>query len=422
MVALSEGRLVRDLLSNGFLNELLDGGREVVLITPADRVPSFTAEWQLPGVQLGHLYEFDDSRSNLARAMRLRKRIARRGWQSMLRNWLRLEREYLFRPKKEYLDLLKEKQPALVVSTNATTTRESEVISSAKSLGIKTLGVVGSWDRLHKFMYTRTDHISVWNDINREEAIGLEGFQKQFVHVTGPAQFDPYFDPESELPKEDFCASMGLDPNRPILMLATAGSFLQGYDESYMLDWLMEKIRGGAIPGRPQVICRLHPFSRIEQFLPWTDRPDVRLSYIKGYIPTLGYTMSREEVVQVSNMLRHSDVVITPGSTMTIEAAIFDTPVVVPVFHLYQDEMCERYYRTRVFGRHFARIKQRNLVPIVYGPTETLRTINRCLAEPDWMSDERKELVADYCQVTDGQSTKRLAELALRLASNGTNQ
>jgi hypothetical protein len=268
-------------------------------------------------------------------------------------------------------------------------------------------------------MYTRADYISVWNDINRQEAVELEGFDQSFVHVTGPAQFDQYFDPESNLPKEDFCASLGLDSTRPIIMLATAGSFWPGYDETYMIEWLMEQVETGAIPGRPQVICRLHPFSRLEQFLPWADHPDVRLSYMRGYIPTLGYTMSREEVFQVSNMLRHSDVVVTPGSTMTIEAALFDTPVIVPVFHLYQKEICERYYRTRVFGRHFGRIRQGNLVPIVYDASETLRAINRCIADPGWMSQQRKQLVEDYCQFTDGQSTRRLAELTLRLASNG---
>jgi CDP-glycerol glycerophosphotransferase (TagB/SpsB family) len=160
----------------------------------------------------------------------------------------------------------------------------------------------------------------------------------------------------------------------------------------------------------------------MEQFHSWNDHPDIRFSYMKGYIPTLGYTMSREEVGFVGNMLRHADVVITPGSTMTIEAAIFDTPVIVPVFHLYQSEMCERYYRTRVFGRHFGRIQQRNLVPILYSADETLKAINRCIDDPAWFRTERKELVADYCQFNDGNSTKRLADLALRLSSNGAAQ
>lgn len=421
-MSLSEGRLVRDLLCNGFLDSLLEAGREVTILSPANRVPSFTAKWQRPGLKFEHLYGFDDSISHLARSMRFRKRLARNGRRRLLTAWLNLERKYVFPPKAEYVALMKNLRPSLVVATNATTTNEAQVVSSAKSLGIKTLGVIGSWDRLHKFLYTRTDHVSVWNDLNRQEAVELEGFDSSVVHVTGPAQFDPYFDPASRISKVDFCSSMGLDPGRAIIMLATAGSFMQGYDESYMLEWLMEQINSSAIPGRPQVICRLHPLSRLEQFLPWADHPDVRLSYIQGYIPTLGYTMSRDEVVQVSSMLRHSNLVITPGSTMTIEAAVFDTPVIVPVFHLYQQEMCERYYRTRVFGRHFGRIQQRNLVPILYGPTETLEAINRCIEEPGWMSEQRKELVQDYCQFTDGRSTPRLADLVLRLASNGVTQ
>lgn len=421
-MSLSEGRLVRDLLCNGFLDLLLEAGREVTVISPADRVPSFTAEWERPGLRFEHLYGFDDSTSHLTRSMRIRKCLARNGRRRLLRTWLNLERKYIFPPRAEYLALIEKLRPSLVVATNATTTNEAQVVSSAKSLGIKTLGVVGSWDRLHKFMYTRTDHISVWNDLNKQEAVAFEGFDTSVVHVTGPAQFDPYFDPESQVSKEDFCASMGLDPGRAIIMLATAGCFMQGYDESYMLDWLMEQIASGAIPGQPQVICRLHPFSRLEQFLHWEDHPDVRLSYMKGYIPTLGYTMSRDEVVQVSGMLRHSNLVITPGSTMTIEAAVFDTPVIVPLFHLYQQEMCERYYRTRVLGRHFGRIQRQNLVPILYSPTETLEAINRCLDDRGWMREERRQLVEDYCQLTDGQSTRRLADLTLRLAANGVRQ
>ncbi|HJZ78872.1 MAG TPA: CDP-glycerol glycerophosphotransferase family protein [Pyrinomonadaceae bacterium] len=395
-----------------------EAGRELTVVTPADRVPSFVSRWEDNGVKFAHLHGFDDSKGQLARAMRFRKRLARRGQKRLLQAWFNVERKYLFPPHADYLELLRKLEPALVVATNATTTNESQVVSSAKALGIRTLGVVGSWDRMHKFLYTRTDHISVWNDLNRQEAIDLEGFDPAAVHVTGPAQFDPYFDRAAWLDRREFCSRLGLDPNRPIITLATAGSFMAGYDESYLIEWLMQQIDTGAIPGRPQVICRLHPHSRIEQFAHCADHPDLRISYMQSYIPTLGYTMTRDEVVQVGNMLRHSNLVVTPGSTMTIEAALFDTPVIVPVFHLYQEEMCEKYYRTRVFGRHFGRIQQRQLVPIVKGPATTLEAINRCLKDPCWMRTERRTLVEDYCQFTDGRSTRRLAELALQLASN----
>jgi UDP-N-acetylglucosamine 2-epimerase len=350
----------------------------------------------------------------------MRKRLARLRRKAVLETWLRLERRYLFPPRPEYDEMLGSAKPSLVVATNATTTRESELISSARNLGIPTLGIVGSWDRLHKHLHTRTDYISVWSNVNRQEAIDLEGFGPDRVHVTGPAQFDAYFDQSAIWSKAEFCNHFDLDPSRPIIVLATAGSFVTAYDETYLLDWLLGHIERGAIPANAQIICRLHPHSRLEYFLPYADHPGVRLSHARGYIPVLGYTMSRAEVVEVGNMLRHADLVITPGSTMTIEAAIFDTPVLVPVFHSYQPELAERYYRTRVFGRHFARIQRLNLVPIAWQPQELLDAINRSLREPEWYRAERAQLVRDYVQFADGRSTERLADLVVKLAGNGS--
>ena len=79
--------------------------------------------------------------------------------------------------------------------------------------------------------------------------------------------------------------------------------------------------------------------------------------------------------------------------------------------------MCERYYRTRVFGRHFERIRKLNLVPIVQGSQQLLGVLRRYLREPVWFQQGRQRLVEDYVQFTDGKSTRRLADLALRLCT-----
>src|SRR6185503_6337619 len=127
------------------------------------------------------------------RSMRMRKRVARFGNGTLLDAWLHLERKVLFPEKSSYRKLFESVEPSLVVATNATSTSEVEVVSTARSLGIPTLAIVGSWDRLYKNMHTRAEQISVWNDLNRQEAIDLEGYNQDSVHVTGPAQFDAYF-------------------------------------------------------------------------------------------------------------------------------------------------------------------------------------------------------------------------------------
>ena len=66
---------------------------------------------------------------------------------------------------------------------------------------------------------------------------------------------------------------------------------------------------------------------------------NIVLSYVDKYIPTLGWTMDNEDVDIMANILYHSDVIISPGSTVTIEAAIFDTPIVFPTFNPRQQNL-----------------------------------------------------------------------------------
>lgn len=420
-ISVTEGRLVRDLLQNNFLDSILQSGYTITLITPADRVPTFVQEWQRPELTFSHLYGVDGSSAWITRAMRMRKRIAKRKWTGLLAYWLRLEQKYLFLPRREYQELFTATRPSLVVTTNATPIQETEVIATARQMGIPTLGVVGSWDRMYKFLHSRTDHISVWSDLNRQEALDLEGFAPDKVHITGPSQLDLYFQEGTVWTKTDLCTRLGLNPDRPIIVFATAGAFVNGYDETHLLTWLLDQIANGSIKGQPQIICRLHPFSRLEYFLPFEKNPDVRLSFMRGYIPTLGYTMSGDEIIEVANILRYADVIVTPGSTMTIEAAIFDTPVIVPTFHLYQPEIAKQYFKARVFGRHFDRIQKLKLVPIAATPEQLLADINQALTDRTWNQRERAQLVRDYVQFTDGQSTRRLAELIVDLAKQGTS-
>ena len=44
--------------------------------------------------------------------------------------------------------------------------------------------------------------------------------------------------------------------------------------------------------------------------------------------------------------------------------------------------------------------------------------VNKCLENPNWYSEQRHQLVQDYVQFTDGDSTKRLAKAAIDIANS----
>ena len=415
-LSITEGRTVRDLFYNGLLDMLCDAGYEVTVFTEAFTVPEFVKEWSRPGVDFQPLLPCDWSGWR-SRSLRLRRRLSRLPSRVPMKLYSFWEERHFYPPPKAYLDWFRTNRPQLLLTTHAHMISERELLSAAHATGTPTLGVVRSWDNVHKGIYSRPRKVAVWNEINRQELVEMEGYDREDIYIVGSPQFDPYFAPDALWERQRLADHFGLDPSRPIILFASLGYFIPGFDETCWMDALLDLIDHDEIPGMPQVICRLHPWSRLEHFEGYASHPDVRLSYVDRYWPGLTWYMTRDDVVLMANVLHHSDVVITPGSTISLEAAIFDRPTLVPTFHPYQPERAEDYFNTWVFGKHFGRIEELDLIPIIRQLDEFGPAIRRCLEEPGWYLEGRARLVSDYVGETDGQATVRLADLALAFAA-----
>lgn len=414
-ISITEGRSVRDLFYNGLLDYLINFGiKKIIIFTEATRVSEFVNVWKRPNIEFAFLHPCGPSQWR-QHAFWMRRRIAKLGISALLNIYLRWEQKKFYSPRKDYEDIFQHNSIELLLTTHAHLYRESELISTAHHLGIPTLGVVRSWDNVYKGLRSRPQHLAVWNDINKQEVVDIEGYLPKNVKPIGSPQFDTYFDPSSISSRKDFAARFNLDPNRPILLFATLGDFIPELDETVWMETLLNLIDEQAIERNPQVICRLHPHSRLIQFQRFEDHPDVRISHVNSYWPSLQWYMTRDEMIDMANLLHHADVVITPGSTVVLEAAIFDRPTVVPVFHPYQPERALDYFNTWVLGQHFGRIDQNNLVPIIRNQADFSAAVNEALNNPDGYKSERRTLVRDYVQFTDGLSTKRLAKLIIEI-------
>jgi hypothetical protein len=404
-LSISEGRVIRDLFENGFLEILQARDIQVTCFTPAANVPSFISRWKKEGISFQLLYPY--KLDNLAyRALHLRERILHRIPEG-IKLWEKIEWKF-YSYEKYYRDAMQGID--LAVITHPMFHSEMPIFLAAKTLNIPTLGVLRSWDNLYKGLRIRTDILAVWNEVNRQEAIQLLKFEPERVVAIGGAQFDAYFSPEANWSRNEFAEKLKLDPDRPIITLATLGAFLPMYDETYLVDFLLQAIQEGKIPSNAQLVIRLHPASKLEYFSKYLGLPNVRISYIDQYIPTLGWTMTRQDVQFMANLLRHSDVVVSPGSTITIETAIFDTPTVVPIFHTYQPELANEQYGFHL-AKHFKRLAELDLVPIIRNPEDLIPAINRALTDRSWYQAQREQLVKDYIGYTDGKSTERLVNL-----------
>ena len=84
-----------------------------------------------------------------------------------------------------------------------------------------------SWDVLTTKAFTRVraDRLLVFNEVNREEAIHLGDYSPERVIVTGFPQFDLYTHNEWKDSRTEFCARLGLDASKKILLFAIPGNW-----------------------------------------------------------------------------------------------------------------------------------------------------------------------------------------------------
>lgn len=462
------GMVVRDLLRCGPLERILSHPEvRVVLLTPGARDPAFVAEFERDRVRIEPHYPYAPS-NMVWRLMVRRWRHARSAGMADLMH--RLEERLVPSPP-EYLELFEKYRPDLVVSGDPLRPGDANLIATARRLGVPSLGSVRSWDNIQKHLRTRPDALTVWNACNADEAVTIDRFRPSQVTQVGAPQLDVYFAGDSAaqrqaidhqadlssapaadgnhrrpravaarstpvggavpgatrgseaterstisttaygLTKED----LGLDPHKRMLLLATS-SFTYDSDQTYLVDLLIDAIRGGEIRQPLQIVLRLHPDDRVGRYLKYRHAPEVILDIPERYLATLGWTMTCDDLQRMAALVRHADVMVNFATTVTLEAAIVDTPTLLVAFSPIDPDEMQRYVVGLHFKMHYKALVERDLVPIAWDRSQLVSWINRYLDDPGLYRAQRASIVHDWVQFTDGRSGERLGDAILRHA------
>ena len=401
--------VVRDLLRCGALDRILSHPEaRVVLITPGVRDPEFVQEFGRERVKIVPQVPYAPS-TMVWRLMVRRWRFARSPRMADLMH--RLEQRLIPIPP-SYAELFATYAPGLVVSGDPLRPGDANLIASARKHAVPSLGSVRSWDNIQKHLRTRPDTLTVWNAINASEAVEIDRFRSEQVTQVGAPQLDAYFRPPHEqLSKSD----LGLDPAKKTLLLATS-SFTYDSDQTYLVDMLIEAIRSGAIRIPLQIVLRLHPDDRVGRYLKYRNAREVILDIPERYLSTLGWTMTTSDLQRMAALVRHADLMVNFATTVTLEAAITDTPTLLVAFSPIDPEEMRRYVVGLHFKMHYRALVERDLVPIAWNREQLIDWVNRYLEDPSLYRSERQTIMREWVQFTDGRSGERLGDAILRQA------
>ncbi|HXH24767.1 MAG TPA: hypothetical protein VNI78_05930, partial [Vicinamibacterales bacterium] len=161
-------------------------------------------------------------------------------------------------------EFVREHRPDLLLVTPLVELGSQQVdyIKCARRLGIRSALCVASWDNLTSKGLIRVipDHVVVWNEAQKAEAVTLHGVSPDRVVITGAQIFDRWFDASPTRSREEFCRAVGLDPNRPFVLYVGSSVFVAPDEVPFAERWLA-RIRQSADPAVASagVLVRPHP-------------------------------------------------------------------------------------------------------------------------------------------------------------------
>jgi hypothetical protein len=324
----------------------------------------------------------------------------------------------------EARDRLKEVRPSLLVATGPHRYEEPAVVAEAMNLGIPVMAMITSWDNLttkNRMLFNYNAYL-VWSEQMKEELHHFYPRSRHVaVHVVGAPQFDVFSQERFSQSREQFCRSQRLDPKKPYILYALGSpNFLKEHHGALAF---AEHINSGEL-GDVQLVVRPHPLfddgHGTKAFAKLGPRVVVQRTGNSG-VPLPSRTQDESQVIEWVNTVRHAGVVVNLSSTIGIDAAICDRPVVNIDFDPEPGQPNQRLVKdVNHVWNHFKPVAESGGLWLAGDMDEVVRATGEYLKAP-WLHREKRRWMADYvCGFIDGRCGERAATAMLDfLASDG---
>lgn len=326
-----------------------------------------------------------------------------------------------------YRRLFEDVRPSVLFCSNQRAPVVAPAVIAAKQLNVPTATFIFSWDNISSKgrIVAPFDHYLVWSDHMRAELLRFYPHVRPHqIHVVGTPQFDPYADASLALSREEFMRRIGGNPARPLICYSGGDATVYTAEYEYVR-LLMESIRAGHVRHQPQVVLRPSPADDGRQF------DGVRREFPELlYAPPL-WAHTRpgewtrimplpEDVQMLANLTRHADVNINLNSTMTLDFAIQDRPVVNLAFDLrhpppFGQPLWDFFYQFE----HYHPVIELGAARFARAPDQLVDALNAYLADPSLDRDGRRAFAALEVGVPIGRSAARVMEVLSAISSGG---
>lgn len=337
---------------------------------------------------------------------------------SMLSRVLFLKRlaravEYRLFPDHDYDALFVKYRPDLVVATSMLQKEDTALLKGARRYGVHSVGFSRGWDSVDKKLFrVAPDRMVVWTPVMRDSLMRFQDIPSERISVVGFPQFDVYADPTVLKPRAHWLADLGFPPDNAVIFFGSEGVWSPTDEET--LDYLIQTQRDGMFSRPCSIFIRPH-FSDVvaRRFDRYRGTPGV---YVDNHYRESSWFFdhwdpNRADMVWLANSLAHSDVLVTTGSTLLLDAIAMDRPAVTIAYDPASGPMgvVKNLYKLR----HLSMVFDLGGIAVA-GSKEELRTqVNDAILRPEALAEGRARVRESFCGSGDGKAGRRAADAIL---------
>jgi hypothetical protein len=312
----------------------------------------------------------------------------------------RVMRRWHFSPRRyvphALLEGLQAERPAVVFS-NLQMQAAVPFIVAARRLGLTLVGYVASWDHTvgKGVISPHLDRYIVQNDVMQSDLVRYHDIEAQRIVVTGWPQTDVFHVRRARGAYEELVRSYSLDPALPLVLVMGNTPTNAPYEHRFV-ERLIEWQRSTA--AAPQLLFRPHPRDR-----EWRTRFASALEAPNAAVQEPSYT----DIDALATLLQHGDCVVANAGTILLDALVNDRPCVCVLY----DEGAppgESWALKNVIGEHYRELIASDAFLRAESFDEVVTGIERCLAAPDELAQERRRVVRAVVGDVDGHAADRV--------------
>ena len=274
-------------------------------------------------------------------------------------------------------------------------------IVGARRVGVPIVGHIASWDHTvgKGIVSPHLRRYIVQNEVMRSDLVRYHGIDTARIVVTGWPQTDVFHRKRPREEYEQLVRRLGLEPSRPVVLVMGNTPTNAPYEKRFverLVTWWEES--GAA--SRFSLLFRPHPRDR-----EWRERFAAAISREGVAVQEPSFT----DLETLAILLEHGDCVVTNAGTILLDALVNNRPTVCV---LYDEGAApgESWALKNVSGEHYRQLMASDAFYRANQFEDVVAGIERGLAEPDELAQERARAAREVVGDVDGRAAERVVD------------